>query len=80
MSSLTLAQTRNNSQVQSGNIAFNNGNYELAKHWYDKAAQQGNVEALYGLGNVYYTIQDYKLAMSWWEKAAKQGHVRAQFM
>jgi len=57
-------------------------NKQAAK-WFEKAAEQGQIEAQYhygyallkGLG----VIQDYKMAFFWLEKAARNGYADAQF-
>jgi len=57
-------------------------NKQAAK-WFEKAAEQGQIEAQYhygyallkGLG----VIQDYKRAFFWLEKAARNGYADAQF-
>ena len=46
-------------------------------YWAEKAAQNGNTEAMEELGKMYYygnvLMQDYKSALYWLEKAASQG-------
>lgn len=46
-------------------------------YWTEKAAKNGNTEAMENLGNMYYygkgVKQDYKSALYWLEKAASQG-------
>ena len=56
--------------------------YYNASVWYEKAAEQGYVEAQYNLGYLYYygngVEKDYQKAKEWYEKAAKQGNANAQ--
>jgi hypothetical protein len=52
-------------------------------YWYQKAADQGDVEAQYNLG-IAYTIgkgvlKDDKQAVYWCQKAADQGYAEAQY-
>ena len=56
-------------------------NHEAVK-WFAKAAEQGNVEAMYCLGECYRdgsgVDEDQKKAVEWFTKAAKQGHEEAK--
>ncbi|KAF9923785.1 hypothetical protein FBU30_006173 [Linnemannia zychae] len=56
--------------------------YNRAKDWYLKAAEQGHAGAQYNIGNLYENghgvQQDYSLAMTWYKKAAEQGYAIAQ--
>lgn len=66
-----------------------NKDYMKAIYWYEKAAQQGHIEAQFNLGLMYaigFGNQDYQKAWelqekaaNWYKKAAKQGHMKAQF-
>jgi hypothetical protein len=60
-----------------------NKNYEQAKIWYQKAADQGYPGAQVGLGNLYEHAlgvgKDYGQAKLWYQKAADQGYAEAQF-
>ena len=53
-----------------------------AVRWFAKAAEQGNVEAMYLLGECYRdgsgVDEDQKKAVEWFTKAAKQGHEEAK--
>jgi len=54
---------------------------KIAATWFEKAANQGNVEALYQLGYLYENSQlprDYKAAAGLYHKAAQQGSAKAQ--
>ncbi|KAF9924320.1 hypothetical protein FBU30_005686 [Linnemannia zychae] len=57
--------------------------YNRAKDWYLKAAEQGHACAQYNIGFLYANghgvQQDYSLAMTWYKKAAEQGHADAQY-
>ena len=66
---------------------YNNGlgvpqNYQLAKVWFEKAANQGDVKAQYNLGSMYENgqgvAQNYQQAAKWYQKAATQGYAMAQ--
>ena len=53
-------------------------NYEKAKEWWQKAADQGYIaNAQFNLGVMYArgegVTQDFKKAKKWWQKAADQG-------
>lgn len=56
--------------------------YQLALNWFQKAANQGDVEAQTSLGSMYGkglgTKQDDKLSFEWHLKAAKNGKITAQ--
>lgn len=54
-------------------------NSDEAVKWFQKAADQGLVEAQYRLGLHYRVNEDYKESAKWLKKAAKQGHANAQF-
>jgi hypothetical protein len=57
-------------------------NFGQAMHWYERAAEAGNVEAQFYLGVMYETgvrgNNDTASAAKWYRKAAEQGHVQAQ--
>jgi len=57
--------------------------YTEAAKWYGKAAEQGDTDAMLGLGNMYShgrgVSQDYTKAVEWFRKAAEQGDADAQF-
>jgi TPR repeat protein len=54
-----------------------------ASDWFQKAANQGHMEAQYKLAEKYYygngIAQDYAEAGNWYRKAAEQGHADAQY-
>ena len=73
-----------NRQQQNSAKAFSNGQgvTQDSIQWYQKAAEQGNTEALLRLAYLYYSGQgvtkDYTQAFQWWQKAATQGNADAQ--
>ena len=56
--------------------------YQLAAHWWRRAAEQGSPDAQVKLGLLYLNGEgverDQTLALHWMEKAANQGFVEAQ--
>ena len=52
--------------------------WQHAKKWLTKAANQGNVAAQTMLGVMYSEANDYTLALEWYRKAASQGDAMAQ--
>lgn len=77
-----------NAQIKLGDLYYNGKevprNYQEAKEWYEKAAEQGHPRAQAALASLYRTgkagEQDYKKAAEWYEKSANQGRASAQFM
>lgn len=59
-------------------------NYILALKWYKKAAEHGNVQAMYSLGGMYYygdgIEDDDAEAAKWYKRAAERGHKDAAQM
>ena len=57
--------------------------YKAARHWFEKAAGQGNADAQSNLGIMLMMGQggdvDHKAARHWFEKAAEQGNASAQY-
>ena len=57
--------------------------YTKAKEWFEKAANQGHIEAQHQLALLYYngqaTKQNYSQGIKWDTKAAKKGNVIAQY-
>lgn len=56
---------------------------DRAKEWYQKAGEQGSLQAQYALGEIYFTGEgtkapDYPKAKEWYLKAAEQGHGLSQ--
>lgn len=66
--------------------AYDNGlgveqNVERARHWYQKAAEQGVAEAQFNLAHLLVTEEEQStLAAEWMLKAAKQGMADAQYL
>ena len=56
--------------------------FELAAHWYSKAAEQGYSDAQNNLGKMYEqghgVDQDDEMAVYWFERAAEQGNVESR--
>jgi TPR repeat protein len=52
-------------------------NEEKALHWYEEAANNQNVKAMYKAGECYYngigTKPDHEKAYQWWSLASKHG-------
>jgi len=63
-------------------ISSSKEDYENAKKWFLRAAEQGMVIAQYAMGNIYYYGKgveiDYPEAMKWYALAAEQGQPQAQ--
>ena len=52
---------------------------KAAIYWYEKAANQGSVYAMYQAGYVYYTVPiDYNKAGQWFSLAAEKGNKDAE--
>lgn len=68
---------------QWGEQAFNSGNYQEAKEWYELAALDNHAESLYSLGFLYYNglgvTQDRVEAAKWYFEAANNGHTFAAY-
>lgn len=53
-------------------------NYEIAKEWYVKSAEQGHMDAQYYAGRLYHWhLIEYSKAIFWFRKSAEQGHLEA---
>ncbi|KAG0378568.1 hypothetical protein BGX24_003451 [Mortierella sp. AD032] len=76
-----------NSQVELGNMyKVGDGieqDYEAARYWYLKAANQGDASAQCSVGDLYRlglgTDFDHSTALSWYQKAASQGDASGQY-
>lgn len=68
---------------EDGLKAYKTGDYEQAVDFWQKAAENGHVEATYNLGCMYASgrgvKQDYKKASEFCQKAAENGYVKALF-
>ncbi len=62
---------------QQGLSCFENGDYDNAMIWWQKAADNGNADAMVDLGSLYSDRGDYDNAMIWWQKAADNGDADA---
>lgn len=71
------------SQYNLGTLHFKNGNYTMAKFWYEKAAEKNEIESQYQLGNMYLNgiglNKDTNKAFFWYKKAAVLNHAKAQY-
>jgi TPR repeat protein len=58
-------------------------NLDLAKFWWEKAAEQGHTVAQFNLGLMYYkgqgVRQNFEQSVYWWHEAAVRGHAVSQF-
>jgi uncharacterized protein len=56
-----------------GEIFYNAGDYAMARGWYEKAAAQGDTNAMTALGKMYQdgrgVLRDYAKEREWYEKA-----------
>ncbi len=69
-------------------MSYKNGkgtekNLERAFYWYQKAVENGNINAQYNLATLYYkgegTEKNLEKAFYWYQKAAENGVIKAQF-
>ncbi|RXJ96566.1 hypothetical protein CRU94_00170 [Arcobacter sp. AHV-9/2010] len=71
-----------NAQFTLGEIYFNGlgvkGNFKLAKDYYEKAANQGDLDAYIGLAKAYHNLGDEKKALEWYKNAALKEEPTAQ--
>lgn len=76
-SQFLLAKAYANRSVTSQGVVV--GNRELAIEWYEKAAQQGLVEAQFEMGNSFYygSKNDFRRAAAWFRVPAEQGNAEA---
>jgi hypothetical protein len=70
--------------VAAGRAAFEKGDYARAMSEWQRAADQGDADAEFGLGQLYEfgagdLPQDYKRADYWYRKAAGQGNSEAEY-
>ncbi|MDR0542929.1 MAG: carboxypeptidase-like regulatory domain-containing protein [Dysgonamonadaceae bacterium] len=70
---LSAAQGNDYAQLNVGNFAFADKNYDEALSWYKKSAEQSNGDAAYAIAEMYFkgegVAQDYAQALQWYEKA-----------
>lgn len=71
------------SQVYLGKHFFQQGDYEQSYKWYERAAEQNDLESIYQVGLAYERglgkKQDYNQAIKWYQNAAEQNYMKAQF-
>lgn len=69
--------------LQKGNAAYDEGDYDAATEFFRIAAQEGNSEAQFCLGRAYYfgmgVEQNFQEAVKWFRLAADQGNPQGQF-
>lgn len=46
---------------------------EQALGWFSKAAEQGDADALFGIGSVHFAQKDFRIALQYYERAAEHG-------
>ena len=61
-----------------GLVYENLRNYEKAKEWYIKAANEKKLDAMFYLGTLASSEGNYKEAIKWYEKSAKKNHAKSQ--
>lgn len=70
------------SQYNMGTKYFKQNDFEKAKYWFEKAAENGDVDSQYQLGNIHLqgmgTQKDMSKALYWYEKAALNNHSQSQ--
>jgi len=71
------------SDFSKGLAAYDQSDYATAAVLFQKAAQQGDMEAQFYLGHMYRkgvgVTKNKQESFNWLTKAAEQGHIRAQF-
>lgn len=71
-------------QYKLGCDYFLKNNYNEAFYWYNEAAKEGNVDAIYSVGSCYFNgygvPQNQKEAFAWYYKAAEKDYVLGQFI
>jgi TPR repeat protein len=56
---------------------YEKNNLEAALEWFGKAVEQGDAEAIFGVGSVYFFRQDFVAAAQCFERATENGYGRA---
>ena len=84
LGTMGYAQTAGQEEFEKGRTADFAKNYTEAKEWYQKGAEKGNAEALFGMGTIYYYAKglaerNYPEAAIWFTKAAEKGHTDAMY-
>ena len=60
-----------------GWVYYKENSLDKALAWFSKAANQGDGDALYGIGSVYFVKRDFNLALQHYGQAAERGYFRA---
>jgi hypothetical protein len=50
---------------------------EKALSWFFKAVEQGDADALFGIGSIYFTQRNFQTALQYYEHAGELGYARA---
>lgn len=83
ISSILLLSAPSYADFAEGQLAFEKFDYRTALAEWEPLAEQGNVEAQYGLGYMFQygggQFQDYSKAAKWYRLAAAKGHGNAQY-
>ena len=54
--------------------------YKEALYWFQKAADQGNIDAIYGAAMCHYYTEDYESAVTLLQQGADKAHPQSQFV
>ncbi|MFA6628868.1 MAG: tetratricopeptide repeat protein [Sulfuricurvum sp.] len=78
-----LADQNNSAALQKIGLMYELGkgcdqNYTLAKQYYTKASELGNIDAHYNLGLLFQMSKDYNQSISYYTYAADKGHTASQ--
>ena len=82
LGTISFAQTAGQEEFEKGRTADFAKNYTEAKEWYQKGAEKGNADALFGMGTIYYYAKGLAEkndaeALKWFAKAAEKNHADA---
>lgn len=71
------------STINKARAYYQENKYEDAFEWLNKAAEEGNLNAMYDLGNMYFygigVEKDYEKSFKWYKQAAEDKHIDAEF-
>jgi TPR repeat protein len=56
---------------------YEKDDFEAALKWFEKAVEQEDADALFGMGSVYFVRHDFVAAAQYFERAEKKGYGRA---
>ena len=59
---------------------YKQGDPWLAITWFEKASEQGDVYALYGIGMSYFVLKEYSQALHYLQKASEAGHAFSSYL